>query len=197
MNDLSIDALIGHTVAGRYRLDARLATGQLSAVFAATDETPDVEPAAVLVQLRRSWPSAETTPPVELHDHHLLGEGCSLDVYIPADVASVAGETEAARFLVEHMDAGLPAGDDDATAPALPAPFETLRFTPSLLAAAAHEMLVAAAVEDDLPDETLSGGVGVIDEADAAAFGCVENMVFDNRLRARQDADRPFFSTAV
>lgn len=178
MTDLSIDALIGQTVAGRYRLDARLATGLLSAVFEATDEAPGAEPAAVLVQLRRPWDDAETTPPVELHDHHLLGEGYTLDVYVPADVATAAGETEPARFLVEQTDAGLPEANADATAPALPAPFEALRFTPALLAAAAHEALVADALEDDLPDGTLAGDAGEVDGADA--LDALENAGFEH-----------------
>jgi hypothetical protein len=169
MTELSLAELIGLRAAGRYRLDVLLASGLLSAVFEAADEAPGADPTVVLVQLRRPWGETDAPPLVELHDHHLLGDGFTLDVYVPGEVATIADAGEPARLLVDHTDATLRAGTPDSTSPALPAPFDTLRFAPDALAAADHDDLVAdalaegdatgdhEALEDEQPDGTLTG----------------------------------------
>jgi hypothetical protein len=110
------------------------------------------------VQLRRPWPDLEPAAPVELHDHHLLGEGFTLDVFVPADVAAAAGETAPARFLVEQTDAGLPEALPEETAPALPTPFEGLVFSAAVLADALDALETDAGFDAESPDHTEPGG---------------------------------------
>jgi hypothetical protein len=178
MHTLTLGDLTGQVLADRYRLEARQATGLLSAVFLATDLAPDAEPATVLVQLRRPWGGAEqadAAPPVELHDLQLLGAGFTAEVFLVGDVEIASGATgeAAAAWLVARGDAVLPAADPDSTSPGLPVPWEQQEIDPAWLAAADHDAL-AAAIDDALEDaEADSTPEGTLDgtDFDAAALG--------------------------
>lgn len=170
MSVLSLDDLPGRLVADRYRLEARQASGLLSAVFLATDLAAEADPAVVLVQLRRPWALAdkeESPPPVELHDFQLLGGGFTAEILLPADVEAAAGASgaQAAAWLVAQADAVLPEGDGESTLPGLPSPFENTPLESDWLAATDHDDLMAgledfddgAGLDDNQSDNTLTG----------------------------------------
>lgn len=166
MTQIKLDDLPGRTLAGRYRLDERLASGLLSAVFRATDTAGAEGDEALVVQLRRPWEAGETAPPAELHDHQILGGGFTADIFLESDLNAAAGSVEggAAAWLVAQTDAIIQsAANPDTTAPELPPPLELVELEEAWLEAADHEALAfdaAASVEDQPDDEGDDSDIG-------------------------------------